>query len=192
MIHNDISFHNSVVSRERPWEVSGLFDFGDMIHAPLIQDLAVPAAEVPIGRADGLAASAAIVAGFHSVTPLETEELAVLPDMVSTRLATSLAVGAWKRFDDEREHMEGWDANSWQWLRELETEGPDRMERLYRATCGIAPPGTSAPPGSTISLPERRINRLGTGYELSYDRPLHLVRAEGVWLYDADGRVYLV
>jgi 4-aminobutyrate aminotransferase-like enzyme len=38
---------------------------------------------------------------------------------------------------------------------------------------------------------ERRLQRLGPGLELSYDRPLHVVRAEGVWLIDASGRRYL-
>ena len=32
---------------------------------------------------------------------------------------------------------------------------------------------------------------MGPAYRLFYDRPLHLVRGEGVWLYDADGNKYL-
>jgi len=32
---------------------------------------------------------------------------------------------------------------------------------------------------------------MGPAYQLFYGRPLHLVRGEGVWLYDADGRKYL-
>lgn len=40
-------------------------------------------------------------------------------------------------------------------------------------------------------LIERRARLLGPAYRLFYDRPLHLVRGEGVWLHDADGRVYL-
>lgn len=37
----------------------------------------------------------------------------------------------------------------------------------------------------------RRQHLLGPAYRLFYDRPLHLVRGDGVWLYDADGRAYL-
>ena len=40
-------------------------------------------------------------------------------------------------------------------------------------------------------LRDRRTRLLGPAYQLFYDRPLHLVRGEGVWLYDADGRAYL-
>lgn len=44
---------------------------------------------------------------------------------------------------------------------------------------------------SIASLVERRERLLGPGNPLFYDNPLHLVRGEGVWLYDADGRRYL-
>ena len=37
----------------------------------------------------------------------------------------------------------------------------------------------------------RRSRLLGPAYRLFYETPLHLVRGEGVWLYDAGGRAYL-
>ena len=40
-------------------------------------------------------------------------------------------------------------------------------------------------------LLERRRRALGPAYRLFYERPVHLVRGEGVWLWDADGRKYL-
>jgi len=44
---------------------------------------------------------------------------------------------------------------------------------------------------ATESLLERRYRVLGRNSPLFYDKPLHLVRGEGVWLFDADGRRYL-
>jgi 4-aminobutyrate aminotransferase-like enzyme len=44
---------------------------------------------------------------------------------------------------------------------------------------------------STPSLLERRLRVLGKHSPLFYDKPLELVRGEGVWLYDADGKRYL-
>lgn len=41
------------------------------------------------------------------------------------------------------------------------------------------------------SLLERRYRVLGRNSPLFYDKPLHLVRGEGVWLFDAEGRRYL-
>jgi len=41
------------------------------------------------------------------------------------------------------------------------------------------------------ALLERRFNVLGRHSPLFYERPLQLVRGEGVWVYDADGKRYL-
>ncbi len=38
---------------------------------------------------------------------------------------------------------------------------------------------------------ERRRNLLGSAYQLFYDQPVHIVRGEGVWLYDEGGNKYL-
>ena len=40
-------------------------------------------------------------------------------------------------------------------------------------------------------LLKRRSRALAPAYELFYDEPVHLVRGEGVWLFDIDGRRYL-
>jgi 4-aminobutyrate aminotransferase-like enzyme len=40
-------------------------------------------------------------------------------------------------------------------------------------------------------LLERRHRLLGSAYRLFYDDPVHIVKGEGAWLYDADGRRYL-
>ena len=67
----------------------------------------------------------------------------------------------------------------------------DRAEvhERYRAACGRV---GRAPANVDIdALRERRSRALGPSYRLFYDRPVHLVRGEGTWLYDADGRRYL-
>lgn len=45
--------------------------------------------------------------------------------------------------------------------------------------------------GGAATLLERRRRLLGPAYSLFYEEPVHVVRGEGVWLYDADGRRYL-
>ena len=41
------------------------------------------------------------------------------------------------------------------------------------------------------TLLQRRHRVLGSASPLFYDKPLHLVRGEGVWLFDVEGRRYL-
>ncbi len=38
---------------------------------------------------------------------------------------------------------------------------------------------------------ERRKKVLGPAYKLFYGKPVHILRGEGVWLYDSDGRKFL-
>ena len=44
---------------------------------------------------------------------------------------------------------------------------------------------------SDAELLRRRAAALAPSYQLFYDDPVHLVRGQGVWLYDAEGRRYL-
>ena len=46
-------------------------------------------------------------------------------------------------------------------------------------------------PATERAMIERRQRLLGPAYRLFYDRPLHIVRGEGVWLYGPDGERYL-
>ncbi|HEX8758031.1 MAG TPA: aspartate aminotransferase family protein [Steroidobacteraceae bacterium] len=49
----------------------------------------------------------------------------------------------------------------------------------------------NTPDNSIQSALARRQRVLAPTYRLFYDDPIHVVRAEGVWMYDADGRRYL-
>ncbi len=46
-------------------------------------------------------------------------------------------------------------------------------------------------PPATSALIDRRARLLGPNVSTFYDEPVHIVRAEGVWMWDADGRKYL-
>lgn len=49
----------------------------------------------------------------------------------------------------------------------------------------------TVPMANDSNLLERRYTALGREAPLFYDRPLHIVRGEGCWVWDADGRRYL-
>lgn len=52
-------------------------------------------------------------------------------------------------------------------------------------------PGAAALSPRDEALIARRDRVLGPAYKLFYERPVHFVRGEGVWLYDPDGQRYL-
>ena len=193
IIHNDVSFHNAVVSENSPHQITGVYDFGDLIYAPLIQELAVSASEIALGRADPIAASVSLVAGFHAVTPLTTEELSLLPDLVAMRLALSLSISRWRGRQERRDGIDSFIAECADMLSQIADIGSGGLESHYRAACGLALKANrlSSNVDDDESLKQRRAVILGNAEHLSYDRPLHTVRGEGTWLFDGDGRAYL-
>src|SRR5471032_3061708 len=46
-------------------------------------------------------------------------------------------------------------------------------------------------PAENLAMIDRRRRLLGPAYQLFYKNPVHLVRGEGVWMHDAEGRRYL-
>lgn len=65
------------------------------------------------------------------------------------------------------------------------TQGfPGTMPNAYQPGKGNLPPEDEA-------LVARRARALGPAYRLFYETPVHLVRGDGVWLYDTAGKAYL-
>ena len=196
IIHNDLSFHNSVVEPKSPTEIAGIFDFGDMIYAPLIQDIALSAAEFAAGLRDPVASSAEIVAGFHEVMPLEDEEFELLPDMIAGRLALCLLIDAWSQqqnsWQDARVHLDGWNEKVIEMLQSIQKLKPGDYQTILKSACGLtatvqSTKSTKASDTAWI----RRQHYLGNADYFAYDKALHLVKGEGVWLYDMSGKPYL-
>src|SRR5205085_9705136 len=80
VIHNDANDHNVLVGDARPdaRPVAGLLDFGDMLEAHTVSELAVAISYAMLGKRSPLAAAAHVVAGYHETLPLTEPELAVL------------------------------------------------------------------------------------------------------------------
>lgn len=90
VIHND--FHPGNVLVDQDGSVTGILDFGDMLHSARIADLAVPLAYLLPESGDPWASAAAFVDGYESITPLLPEEKAVLPDLLAARLAQRIII----------------------------------------------------------------------------------------------------
>ena len=100
VLHNDFAPGNVLI--DESFRVTGVTDFGDMTHTSLVCDLAVACADVLSGHEDGAGLVADVVAGYDSVTPLESGELAVVADLVAARYAASVLITA------RRTREQGW------------------------------------------------------------------------------------
>lgn len=85
VIHNDVHGGN-LLRRPGTHEICGLIDFGDIVLAPLVQDLGVAAAEFLDERAGGAGLVAEVAAGFDGVVALTDDEIDLLPGVVLARL----------------------------------------------------------------------------------------------------------
>ena len=194
VIHNDLTSDNALFDEDL--RVSGILDFGDMAYSALVCDL-VSTVEALMGeRDDPYETLRAAVAGFASVTPLEDDEIALLPDLLLARWTTTAVVSAWrvKRYPENAEYITGWDTGVWAMLESFSEIGPTEFHRrVHQAVDDATRLGAISPAGESVDeLIERRRRVFGSAISpLSYDRPLHLVEGRGVWLTDADGRTYL-
>lgn len=93
IIHNDFNPSNLLVSDDGA--ITGIIDFGDVIEAPLICDLATAIAyQEPKDGFDALIAAAA--EAYSSNHPLTREEVAILPVLVRARAAMVVTITHWR------------------------------------------------------------------------------------------------
>ena len=85
VVHNDFHPGNLLVDSASDTYVSGILDFGDVVHTARVADLGVALAYLPMGSSPSENALP-FLDGFESVVPLLPEERALLPHLVAARL----------------------------------------------------------------------------------------------------------
>lgn len=85
VIHNDAHSGNVMVDPANPARVTGIIDFGDLVHRPILVDLSTSLASILERAARPLAAAAALVQGFQRLLPIPEQQLELLYDAVVAR-----------------------------------------------------------------------------------------------------------
>jgi hypothetical protein len=93
-IHNDLNPSNLLVDAEG-CHLIGILDFGDMIVAPLVLELAVACAYLT-DAPDLAEAIGQCVAAYQRIQPLPAAALALLPDLIATRFAMTVLITEWR------------------------------------------------------------------------------------------------
>jgi Ser/Thr protein kinase RdoA (MazF antagonist) len=135
VIHNDLNPGNVLLTDAEPPGVAGVIDFGDMLRAPLIVDVAIAASYLR-ATDDDLAVAGAFVRGFESELPLEVEERELLFDLVRTRLAATITMLYWRAAarsaDDPYLQKALEERSAEQFLRHLSQLGRERFfDRVF-------------------------------------------------------------
>jgi 4-aminobutyrate aminotransferase-like enzyme/Ser/Thr protein kinase RdoA (MazF antagonist) len=209
VVHNDLNPHNVLVDATHPEQVVGIIDFGDIVRTALINDVAIGASYLlPLGEAP-LDHPLVFVASYHAVRPLLPVELDLLHELMTARLAMTVAITEWRARRDPANcaYITKNTGLAWQGLERLAQLDRKQAAQLFRHACNMEErprmkqpplmvnafdPETAADSSPTVQhLLARRSRVLGAAYRLFYEHPVHFVRGEGVRLYDESGAAYL-
>ncbi len=136
VIHNDANPDNVLVVPGDPPAVA-FIDFGDAVWAPRVADLAV-AASYHVGAPDlgstPLGAATDVIVGYHERSPLQPEEIGLLPDLLVARVLTAITIASWRAtvFPDNAGYVLRNIASAWHRLDVLEAAGHEVTADLMR------------------------------------------------------------
>ena len=93
VIHADANDYNLLVHGASQ-RVTGIVDFGDMVHSHTVNEVAIAMAYVTLNADDPLAAASDVVGGYHVKSPLTEAEISALWPLLCMRLCVSACMAA--------------------------------------------------------------------------------------------------
>lgn len=185
VVHGDLNVDNAIV--DDSGMITGIIDFGDMTHTALITDLASVIDSLVLDRPgdEPFRVARLVLDGYQRITPLEPEELLLVSDAWAARAAAGIAIASWRSAEglEDPQFVERDLVRLYAVLRRILDVGFD--EAAQRVS-GIRP----TPPRGELA--RRRENAFGPALEpLTYDEPLLVHHAGGVWVHDANGERFL-
>ncbi len=185
LVHGDLTLDNVLIDEQG--FISGIVDFGDMSYSALAIDLASVLDSLADERFDDelFRASRLLLDGYQRITPLEPAELNIIGDLWAARCAVTIAISSWRsaRGLETAEFAERYNHVALATIENFRSLGFDEVSRRL---------GGSRPRIDDAALIARRNDVMGPALEdLTYDSPIHLASARGVWMTDVEGVEYL-
>jgi 4-aminobutyrate aminotransferase-like enzyme/Ser/Thr protein kinase RdoA (MazF antagonist) len=135
VVHHDANDHNVLVDDGR---VSGLIDFGDMVFARQVNELAVTLAYALLDVPDIVATADRVIGAYTEQFALDELELSVLFDLVATRLAMSVAISSHRaREFPDNDYLLVSQAPALRLLRRLASIRPQFLHFVARHAAGL-------------------------------------------------------
>ena len=140
VIHSDFNADNVLIDAEDTDVVAGVIDFGDMLTAPLIVDVAIGASYLRSPDENSLRLVSEFVAGYHGITPLTGEEIGILFELIQARVCASVVILDWRasmRGDDDpylKKLVEG-EASARRFLCKLREIPREKAGQVLRQAC---------------------------------------------------------
>ncbi|HZX25836.1 MAG TPA: phosphotransferase [Telluria sp.] len=121
VIHNDYHLYNVLVARGDRERIAGVIDFGDMLHAPLVGEVATAAAFHMSGGTDPFEGPAQFVGAYHAALPLTAIEQDIVADLMATRHLITALISEWRavRYPENRAYIMRHNPAAWEALAQL-------------------------------------------------------------------------
>ena len=131
VIHNDANDYNLLVG-----EQLAIIDFGDMVYAPTICELAIGIAYAILGQPDPVLTAAQIVAGYHETYPLYEDEIALLFNLIAMRLCVSVTIASHNQTrEPDNAYLQISAKPAWDALQKLANTDPNFAHAAFRHAC---------------------------------------------------------
>jgi len=146
--HNDLNDYNVLVAGSlastEGVRVSGIVDFGDLVHTYAVADLAIASAYMMLGADDPLDAIASVVRGYAGVAALRDDELQALFGLSAMRLCVSACIAAHqRRLRPDNEYLDVSQASIRATLPALARVPFELATAVLRGAAGLEPSPTS-------------------------------------------------
>jgi Ser/Thr protein kinase RdoA (MazF antagonist) len=117
VIHNDYHLYNVLVAPDDQARIVGIIDFGDMLQAPLVGEVATAAAFHVAGCEDPFEGPSQFLGAYHAALPLTEAEQDIVCDLMATRHLVTVLISEWRaaRYPENRAYImrhnpAAWDA----------------------------------------------------------------------------------
>ena len=133
VIHNDYHLYNVLVAPDDHERIVGIIDFGDMLQAPLVGEVATAAAFHMTGNADPFEGPAQFVGAYHATLPLLDVEQEIVADLMATRHLITTLISEWRaaRYPENRAYIMRHNPAAWEALSQMadlsRAEARDRL-----------------------------------------------------------------
>jgi hydroxylysine kinase len=115
-VHNDFNSRNLLVDPEDAARITGIIDFGDLVHTALAADIAVGVIGQLATAESADEAMREFVEGYCAIEPLCPEERELLKWLIAGRIVQNVTLTSWYRSQSPPGgHFEAFDAGYFEW-----------------------------------------------------------------------------
>lgn len=189
VVHND-GHRNSFLVAETSHQISGIIDFGDLVHAPVICHVAIALADIMLGQETPLESACALLKGYHSINALRESEIDLLYWLIAIRWCVYLLNSAQQSHDyPENDHAQSKSESISEALHWWVSKNPTQITNTFRSALGYTKVGLNSE-GVAAEL-EKRAAYFPASLYTHYNQALYLNRGALQYLHDVRGESYL-